>query len=314
MRLVPVFLLSLKATDECLVSGQWWKGVCSSSCCGCRWCNSDCTYWLYPYLRVSQINERSTSVATSPLMSYGILDCRWQPSNNSSISQPLSLSSSSARCSPPPPRKRRPCPSVIRLPLSAFPLALCLSSLRPGSHPCDVWYVSLVKTTPGRHVDIPPCLFISPRRAECCWVVLINDIDRSAHCLTFSERWRQGERERENKREAKTRERGDGGERERETEEKNSLADTFFFFAQPLFPWKPYYIEGDGRVDVQKKEEKTYNRFTGEAVSRLGEGEGRNISVHFSPLSTAKPSSLPHCTLRKSIQVSLAFGTTRQWG
>lgn len=56
-----------------------------------RWCNGDCTYWLYSYLRVSQINERFTSVTTSLLMSYWILDCRWQPSNNSSISPPQSL-------------------------------------------------------------------------------------------------------------------------------------------------------------------------------------------------------------------------------
>lgn len=163
-----------------------------------RWCNSDCTYWLYSYLRVSQINERSTSVTTSLLMSYGILDCRWQPSNNSSISQPRSL----------------PVPLLapfhlylesIAPFLSYLSLSVCLSSRtlsllpRPGSHPCDVWYVSLVKTTPGRHVDIPPCLFISPRRAECCWVVLINDIDRSTHCLTFSERGRERERETKSK-------------------------------------------------------------------------------------------------------------------
>lgn len=47
-------------------------------------------YWRSSYLRVSQMNERSTSITTSLLMSYGILDYRWQPSNNSSISAPHS--------------------------------------------------------------------------------------------------------------------------------------------------------------------------------------------------------------------------------
>lgn len=133
------------------------------------------------------MNERSTSITTSLLMSYGILDYRWQPSNNFSISAPhsplLSCSLSST------------CTSKADFHCAVIYLSLvCLSipslSLLPRScsHPCDVWYVSLVKTTPGQHVDIPPCLFISPRRAECCWVVLINDIDRSTHCLTFSKR------------------------------------------------------------------------------------------------------------------------------
>lgn len=100
-----------------------------------RCCSSDCTYWLYPYLRVSQINERSTSVATSLLMSYGILDCRWQPSNNSSISQPPSLPSSSACSLPPPPRTHRPVPQLsvsLRLPLrshSVSPPSPRLSSM-----------------------------------------------------------------------------------------------------------------------------------------------------------------------------------------
>lgn len=161
-----------------------------------RWCNSDCTYWLYSYLRVSQINERFTSVTTSLLMSYEILDCRWQPSNNSSISPPRSLFSFARLLAP----FRLYLESILPF-LSYLSLSVCLSSPslslfpRPCSHPCDVWYVSLVKTTPGRHVDIPPCLFISPRRAECCWVVLINDIDRSTHCLTFSERGRERDRD-----------------------------------------------------------------------------------------------------------------------
>lgn len=168
-----------------------------------RWCNNDCTYWLYSYLRVSQINERSTSVTTSLLMSYGILDHRWQPSNNSYISPPRSLFFLSLACVSP---FHLYLESILLL-LSYLSLSVCLSSPslslipRPCSHPCDVWYVSLVKTTPGRHVDIPPCLFISPRRAECCWVVLINDIDRSTHCLTFSERGRERETESESRRE-----------------------------------------------------------------------------------------------------------------
>lgn len=181
-----------------LINGQWWEGIVSAAARSpSRWCNSDCTYWLYSYLRASQINERSTSVTTSLLMSYGILDCRWQPSNNSSISPPPSLFSFAR------PLARHPfhlylentLPFLSYLSPSVCPSSPSLSLLpRPCSHPCDVWYVSLVKTTPGRHVDIPPCLFISPRRAEWCWVVLINDIDRSTHCLTFSERER-GERQ-----------------------------------------------------------------------------------------------------------------------
>lgn len=200
-----------------------------------RWCNSDCTYRLYSYLRVSQINERSTSVTTSLLMSYGILDCRWQPSNNSSISPPWS------------------CPVLLLAPFhlyleSIVPLlsylspSVCLSSPtlsllpHPCSHPCDVWYVSLVKTSPGRHVDIPPCLFISPHRAECCWVVLINDIDRSTHCLTFSERGREREMESESRRVSK---------RNWRKKITNSISIQFSFFAQPLFLWKPYHMERD---------------------------------------------------------------------
>lgn len=114
---------------------------------------------------------------------------------------------------------------------------------------------------------------------------------------------RKGERAK--KREAKTQEREDGG-RERKTEEKNSLADTvfFFFLAQPLFPWKPYYIGGDGREDVQKKEGKTYNRFTGEAVSRVG---GRNVSVHFSPFvrCQAELAASPHTEVKHAGVVSI---------
>lgn len=157
------------------------------------------------------MNECSTSITTSLLMSYGILDYRWQPSNNSSISPPHSL------------------PILV---LTVFHLYLestviylsCLSLLsRSCSHPCDVWYVSLVRTTPGQHVDIPPCLFISPRRAECCWVVLINDIDRSTHCLTFSKRVSE--------RETASQSRGiSRRERERLMEKNNLLSIQFSFF------------------------------------------------------------------------------------
>lgn len=191
-----------------------------------RWCNSDCTYWLYSYLRVSQINERSTSVTTSLLMSYGILDCRWQPSNNSSVSPPQSLSFLFLA---PLHRYLESIPPFQ----SYLSLSDCLTRpspsllLCPDSHPCDVWYVSLVKTTPGRHVDIPPCLFISPRRAECCWVVLINDIDRSTHCLTFSERGSERETESESRRER---------QRERNWKKKitHSISIQYFFFFQSL--------------------------------------------------------------------------------
>lgn len=210
-----------------------------------RWCNSDCMYWLYSYLRVSQINERSTSVTTSRLMSYGILDCRWQPSNNSSISPPQSLFFSLSRA-----RlfaafylyQENKLQSLSYLSLSVYLSSPSLSLIpRPCSHPCDVWYVSLVKTTPGRHVDIPPCLFISPRRAECCWVVLINDIDCCTHCLTFS----VGARERERQR---------AGADEK-TEKKKKLTLVTVFFPQALFPWKPYHSEGD-RESMHRKDVK----------------------------------------------------------
>lgn len=205
-----------------------------------RWCNGDCTYWLYSYLRVSQINERFTSVTTSLLMSYWILDCRWQPSNNSSISPPQSLT---FFCS------LAYLESILPF-LSYLSLSVCLSSSSlslpscPCSHPYDVWYVSLVKTTQGRHVDIPPCLFISPRRAECCWVVLINDIDRSTHGLTYSEWEREQETESESRR-----------ERERNWEEKNNSLnlDTLFFPLQALFPWKPYHRDSQRQYRYEEK-------------------------------------------------------------
>ncbi len=53
-------------------------------------------------------------------------------------------------------------------------------------------------------------------------------------------------------------------EREREKlEEKNNsltLDTVFFFFPQPLFPWKPYHRERDGETIDAMERKKKHNR------------------------------------------------------
>lgn len=69
--------------------------------------------------------------------------------------------------------------------------------------------------------------------------------------MTFSERGRERKRERQKAR---------AEEREKLEEKNNSLTlgtVFFFFFAQPLFPWKPYHMERDGeRRCIEKRREK----------------------------------------------------------
>ena len=186
------------------------------------------------------MNERSTSITTSLLMSYGILDYRWQASNNSSISAPHSPPTLLVTVFHLYLESRLP---VIYLSLVCLFIPSLFLLSRSCSHPCDVWYVSLVKTTPGQHVDIPPCLFISPHRAECCWVVLINDID----LCTLLDFQQTRERARDSKSEQKNKV---AREREREIDgkKKQTSSQYSFRFSHSLFPWEPMEaIESDGK-------------------------------------------------------------------
>lgn len=194
-----------------------------------RWCHSDCAYWLHSYLRVSQINEHPTTVTTSLLMSYGILDCRWQPSNNSSIAPPQSLLLTG--CPPTPstslPRKHS---FISELDVSLLQFLSCLAPAFIHVM-CDMyhWLRPLqtgMLTFPRASSSLPAEL----SAVELCWLMILIAPHTAWLSVDEGRRKRQkvkpGEKESERK---CNREKGIGGEKK--------LAQSWYniFFHKPCF-------------------------------------------------------------------------------
>lgn len=161
------------------------------------------------------MNECSTSITTSLLMSYGILDYRWQPSNNSSIPPPHSL------------------PILLltvfhlylesTLPLHSYlSLSLCLSFLVPAliRVMCDMYHwLGLLQasmlTFPRASSSLPAEL----SAVELCWLMIL--IAPHTAWLSANERARERLQVRVGER---------GRERERLMEKNNLLSIQFSFF------------------------------------------------------------------------------------